>query len=218
MATYYLYIKTHRVTGLKYLGQTCQDPHRYRGSGTRWREHLAKHGFDIDTMILLQTTDKKERNDAGRYYSRFYNVIGAMDDYGNKIWANVIPETGGGSFSGEWNPNKGKKGPDHPAYGRVDTDETNAKRSTAKLGDKNPMKRLSVATQVGVTRKSLEISKGSNNPNHDSQTHIFEHTPSGKRYVMTRFEFKNLGLVYKTGIDRIVSGVLKQYKGWRVVR
>ena len=32
----------------------------------------------------------------GKYYSLLWNVVAAMDDFGNKIWANKIPETGGG--------------------------------------------------------------------------------------------------------------------------
>ena len=41
---YYLYVKTHKVTGLKYLGQTSKDPFKYNGSGTRWTNHIKKYG------------------------------------------------------------------------------------------------------------------------------------------------------------------------------
>jgi len=37
-----LYKKTHRKTGLKYLGYTSQDPFRYIGSGKYWRRHFKK--------------------------------------------------------------------------------------------------------------------------------------------------------------------------------
>jgi hypothetical protein len=33
---------------------------------------------------------------------------------------------------------------------------------------------------------------------------------------MTRYEFKKLNIIFKTGVDRIVTGGLKSYKGWRV--
>ena len=48
----YLYIKTHNVTGLKYLGKTesC-DPHKYKGSGKYWNIHLKKHGNDYSKQI-----------------------------------------------------------------------------------------------------------------------------------------------------------------------
>lgn len=109
MTIYTLYIKTHRKTGLKYFGQTKQDPYSYPGSGVDWTTHINDYGRDIHTEILLQTSDKTERNYWGRYYSKLWNIVGAMDNYGNKIWANRIPETGGGTGLTGWaNPQYGK--------------------------------------------------------------------------------------------------------------
>lgn len=96
MVNYYLYIKTHNKTGLKYFGQTKNDPIVYKGSGSDWKKHLIQHGTDVHTEIVFQTADKKELNNQGRYYSKLWNIVRAIDDYGNKIWANRIPETGGG--------------------------------------------------------------------------------------------------------------------------
>jgi len=96
MIIYYLYIKTHKKTGLKYLGQTSKDPFKYKGSGIDWKQHLKLFGNDLDTEILLQTEYKEQRNHWGRYYSRLFNIVTAVDDFGSKIWANRIPETGGG--------------------------------------------------------------------------------------------------------------------------
>ena len=99
-------VKTHIITGLKYLCQTKKsNPHIYLGSGKYWKLHLRKYGADIYTDILMICDSKKELNYYGRYYSNLYRVTTAVDDYGNRIWANCIPETGGGS--GEHN--KGKK-------------------------------------------------------------------------------------------------------------
>ena len=51
--TIYLYVKTHRVTGLKYFGKTIQDDvHHYKGSGKYWRLHLKKHGYKWNTEIV----------------------------------------------------------------------------------------------------------------------------------------------------------------------
>lgn len=134
MIIYYLYIKTHNITGLKYLGQTTkQDPLSYKGSGKDWVEHLKRYGVDIHTDIIMACISKKELNFYGRYYSTLYKVTTSVDDYGNRIWANCIPETGGGS--GEHN--KGRKrtekqkayirqntprryGKDHPGYDDVE--------------------------------------------------------------------------------------------------
>ena len=94
--TIYLMVKTHRKTGLKYLCKTIQNPFTYNGSGTDWKEHLKKHGKDISTEILKECEHKEELNYWGRYYSELWNIVSGQDDYGNKIWANRIPETGGG--------------------------------------------------------------------------------------------------------------------------
>jgi hypothetical protein len=96
MTIYTLYKKVDRISGLHYLGMTTQDPYKYTGSGKDWKEHLKNNITNIQTIVLYRTSDKEEFNEAGRYYSRLYNIVGAMDDFGNKIWANRIPETGGG--------------------------------------------------------------------------------------------------------------------------
>lgn len=90
----YLYIKTHRKTGLKYLGKTSSsDPYSYPGSGKRWRAHLDKYGYDFDTKILLESDDPAKIKEAGLHYSNMWNVV---DD---ASWANLKPESGdGGPF------------------------------------------------------------------------------------------------------------------------
>lgn len=86
----YLYLKTHRVTGLKYLGKTTQDPHKYKGSGLRWTRHLAKHGNDVSTLILFESDDLKEIKSQGLYYSKLWDVVNDQN------FANMRPETGDG--------------------------------------------------------------------------------------------------------------------------
>lgn len=96
MTIYTLYLKIHQKTGLRYLGQTSKDPVKYHGSGTDWKSHIKQFGNNVVTKILIQTTDKNERNEWGRYYSKLWRITTAVDDFGYKIWANRIPETGGG--------------------------------------------------------------------------------------------------------------------------
>ena len=139
MTIYYLYVKTHRITGLKYLGQTKHDPHNYKGSGTDWKQHIATHGNNVITEILLETTSKEERNVWGRYYSKLWNIVHGQDDFGNKIWANKIPETGGGGIDGSIN-----KGNIPWNKGKTDcikqTIESNTARSTTLKGRPSPNK------------------------------------------------------------------------------
>jgi hypothetical protein len=85
-----LYVKTHKVTGLKYLGKTEQDPFKYLGSGKRWKRELNKYGKDIETEILFQSDDILEIKEQGVYYSKLWGVVNSPN------WANFIEENGSG--------------------------------------------------------------------------------------------------------------------------
>jgi hypothetical protein len=91
----YLYKKTHKTTGLQYLGKTARaDPYTYPGSGKRWRAHLDKHGYEFDTEILAESENPSEIAKMGLHYSHLWNVV---DD---ENWANLKPESGdGGTFT-----------------------------------------------------------------------------------------------------------------------
>ena len=96
----YLYIKTHNKTGLKYLGKTTSDPYTYNGSGVIWKTHLKKHGYDITTEVIFQTSDKLLFKETALEYSKKFNIVESND------WANLTFEEGqGGATYG----NKGKK-------------------------------------------------------------------------------------------------------------
>lgn len=109
MTIYTLYVKVHRKTGFRYLGQTKQNPYTYIGSGVDWTSHLKLHGNDVETLILLQTPSKEERNYWGIHYSNLWKVVTAVDDFGNIIWANRIPETGAGCSNKPKTPEHKKK-------------------------------------------------------------------------------------------------------------
>jgi hypothetical protein len=93
--TIYLYIKKHKITGLKYLGITSQeDPHKYTGSGKRWLRHLKKHGYEYTTDILLATENKKDIERTGLFFSMLWNIVKSSD------WANLTEERGNGGDMG----------------------------------------------------------------------------------------------------------------------
>jgi hypothetical protein len=54
----YLLVKTHSVTGMRYLCKrvTTSDSNAisYLGSGTRWNNHLKVHGKHINTEIIAK--------------------------------------------------------------------------------------------------------------------------------------------------------------------
>lgn len=87
-----LYKKTHKKTGLKYLGKTVRDPYEYQGSGKRWSRHIAKHGYDVDTEVLFESDNPEEIKHWGEYYSELWNVVESKD------WANLKIEQGDGGW------------------------------------------------------------------------------------------------------------------------
>ena len=105
MAIYYLYVKKHLITGLKYLGQTrSKDPHKYPGSGKYWSAHLKKHGKHYTTEILKECTSTDELSMWGMYYSNMWKVTDSDE------WANLKPEAGNGGWylCSDLNPQKRK--------------------------------------------------------------------------------------------------------------
>jgi len=142
-------IKTHNITGLKYLCKTANsDPLKYMGSGKYWKNHLRKHGRNIKTEILLQSEDKEFFTKECLRYSELFNVVES------KNWANLIPENGLDGGVTHHNPYwlvgyhhsndakrriskklKGKAGTKH-WLGKNHTSETKEKISISKTGKK----------------------------------------------------------------------------------
>ena len=87
---YYIYKKTHNITGLQYLGYTKNDPYKYKGSGVRWVKHLLEHGNDVTTIVLETCKTKEEVRQLGIYYSELFDVVKSRD------WANMKKEEADG--------------------------------------------------------------------------------------------------------------------------
>lgn len=85
---YTLYLKTHRGTGLKYLGVTSRNPLTYKGSGTYWRNHISKHGNDVSTEILYETESRIELTFWALEFSYSLQVTTSEE------YANLKDETG----------------------------------------------------------------------------------------------------------------------------
>jgi len=127
---FYLYLKTHNTSGLKYLGQTRRDPFEYKGSGKHWQRHIKKHGYDVSTIVLYETPFIEEIRELGVYYSDLWNIV-------ESSWfANLIPETGdGANHTKETLRRIGiTKIGNTNMLGKKHSDETKAKMRTAKLG------------------------------------------------------------------------------------
>jgi hypothetical protein len=141
--TIYLYKKTHRVTGLQYLGKTTSiDPHSYSGSGKYWKSHLKKHGFDYNTEILRECVTSDEVKQWGEYYSTLWNVVEDKD------WANLKPESGDGGDPGPVGRSKIAKA----QTGRKHTPEENEHKSKRQTGIKRSPEYL--AKKIGLRYKA----------------------------------------------------------------
>lgn len=82
---YYLMLKTHNITKLKYLCfhyGTRKSCYTYNGSGFYWRAHLSKHGIDITTDILLESSNKDEISARGIQLSKEWDIV-KSDKYAN---------------------------------------------------------------------------------------------------------------------------------------
>lgn len=89
----YLYIKTHNKTGLKYFGKTTsKDPYKYQGSGTRWKNHIKKHGYDVTTEIVGYFIDEEECKQKAIEFGKENDIVESS------VWANLKEEKLEGGF------------------------------------------------------------------------------------------------------------------------
>lgn len=146
----WLYVKVHKVTGLKYLGKTIHDPATYKGSGVYWNKHLEKHGNDVETTWSHLYTDPKILNEEALFFSKVFEIVSSSE------WANLTEETGftGGNLYDQSSSERrmimkertlGKKMPEgfsekkrQERLGAIVSDDTKKKISKKLLGVKKP--------------------------------------------------------------------------------
>lgn len=97
-----LMLKVHKETGLKYLckksfkkgSKSINDCLLYKGSGKRWKNHLNKHGDDIETHIIYCTDDEHNFRNAAFNLSLGWDIVNRQD------FANLTEEKGDGGLIG----------------------------------------------------------------------------------------------------------------------
>lgn len=108
MSKLYLMIKTHAVTGQKYLCKrqdvTEHSAINYVGSGLNWKLHLSEFGNHIFTEILYicPIENKNEFRRIAIKYSHEFNIVN------DPIWSNMIIEQGQVGSTNQTNGCKGK--------------------------------------------------------------------------------------------------------------
>ena len=191
MTIYYLCVKTHEKTGLKYLCQTRRkNPNKYLGSGLYWKRHLQKHGANITTEIIKECTSKEELSKWGLYYSELWDIVN------DPSWANLIPEFGSG--------------------GRTTFGDNNPMKS---LEVRNKVSGLNHYTKHKDYDKSKhhslgKIHTGKNNPRFNANVYKFKNTSTNEVVVMTQYDFVSTYNLDQGNINKLVSGKCKMRYGW----
>ena len=156
----YLYVKQHRITGLKYFGKTStKDPYVYLGSGLYWRRHLKVHGPNVETLTVWEFVDPKACEDFALKFSVDNQIVESCD------WANMRPENGkDGKLPGspgmkkEKNPNWGKTKECNSFYGKKHKPETIELYKQQKAGGNNPRAKK-ITTPIGQFNTVKEAAK-----------------------------------------------------------
>ena len=230
MCIYYLYVKTHKVTGLKYLGYTGKaDPYKYLGSGEYWLKHLIKHGKDIATEILHECQSKAEVKERGLYYSELWDIVDVRDESGKKIWANLKPEEGDGAAAGIYNP---MMNPNIKEKHRIATTDPIVKErhrlaTVAAMNSPDVKQKILIArnnpaykARAGRVLNTPEIianRAGSGNGRYDHAVYMFSHE-SGITESCTRFELMNKYWLDQGNLSRLISGKKSILKDWCLVK
>ena len=177
---FYLYIKTHNKTGLKYLGKTKQDPYKYKGSGKYWLLHLNKHGNDVSTEVVGIYNTNSELAKAGLELSNKLDVVNSTE------WANLKEEAGDGG-AGPYNLESNKRVAALGGYARKNRSAWNKGKSTPRSSESIEKQRQTI---TGKKRGSYK------NYNHEASSCaiIFR----GKEYPSISAAKRDTGACYRT--------------------
>ena len=218
MTIYYLYVKTHRKTGLKYLGKTIQNPFKYTGSGIRWRQHIRKHGNDIATEILQECKTNAEIKYWGLYYSNLWDIVNDRDKNGNKIWANLKPESGDGFPSGDTHPQKLNHNRKKSSLKMKAQYETVWKNDPENKKMRSIWGRKGAAFMQSTEGKLLAASRiATKNGNYNHIIFTFEHIDTNQQFTGTSYVFRNTFNLIQSSVSMVISGKRKTVKGWKII-
>lgn len=184
-----LMIKTHKITGLKYLCITKRENYKkYLGSGTYWKNHLEKHGYYIETKLIFATEDYKIFVDKCNHYSMLYNVVFS------KEWANLVPETG-------YNNNDGL--PNVVLFWMYADEETKReiiKRRNASIKENHYSKKEKADEIYEII--GAKVSKWWENMDEKTKTHILSNLWEGQRKWRSTLSEEEKRLIYERSIGQ----------------
>lgn len=216
-----LMVKTHNVTGLKYLCITRRKEwQEYPGSGVYWTAHLNKHGYNFSTELLFESVDYNVFVEKCKYYSDLWDVAK------NKEFANRVPEYGYSCGDGRGNTNWDLWRANRTAEQRKEQSrkaaETNKKR-WAKEGHPFQTKfwnKLSAEELENLNRRKSETMKKRLENPEEVQIRS-EHLRQGSKKFLNETVYlksecgKYITTALKTGKQVKLKALLE--KGWKVL-
>jgi len=181
--TIFLYIKQHKITGLKYFGKTTRDPYKYYGSGKYWKRHLKTHGKFVETLKVWEFPSEKECSSFALSFSVENNIVESEN------WANLKFENGmdGGFFGNHTDDAKSKMR--KPKTNKVNmggywrgkslSEETKAKMRASALNRKHSQETI---IKLKRPKSNTENMKGHKKPLRSEQNRIMNSLRKGKKY------------------------------------
>lgn len=193
MTIYYLCVKTHTITGLKYLCQTKRkNPNKYLGSGIYWKRHLERHGKIVDTTIIRECATLEDLKYWGLYYSTLWDVVDSTD------WANLVPESGTGGKT-SWGENSVMKRP-----------EVVAKISGLNHFTKKP-------GYNGIHFNKGADRRGCKNSRYDHTIYTFQHVETKNIEICTRYNLAKKYNLNLGNLSKLFNGKYKHCGGWQLL-
>jgi hypothetical protein len=201
---YSVYVKTHLKSGVRYLGFTKHNPFTYPGSGKEWKKLLRHYPSEVKTEVIAVSENKKTINELGRYYSKLWNIVTGCDDYGNKLWANMIPETGGGGVNGN----------DH--YTRKKDYVCLSKKEISQYQTKLLETGHHVFQQPGHYDSVRSAMLGKNNVNYNPKLFRWVNNLTGEEIYCTMNELCKKYNLDIRNVWPVATGNRKTHKGWTI--
>jgi group I intron endonuclease len=169
-----IYMTTNLVNGKKYIGKDTKNNPNYLGSGLLLKRSIKKYGkHEFEKKIIEVCSSQEELIEREEYWLNYYDAANNPMFYNMK---NKSVGFGSGNqhpFFGA--PEKtslfGRKGKNHPSYGKKHSDKTKKKMSELNRGKNNPMwgkqsPFLEKKHSDEIKKKLSELNRGKNNPNY----------------------------------------------------